>query len=850
MSRKTQLQNWTTKTTHEEELFSSRCFLERAEKWDYQWGLRQCGQCPALGTIPCCPFVHQRSSKFPFILLAKGYALTMNRTLRLFSLATFLFPAPVICQSQPPPIILQEGSIRVEAQVVHGGIKERYLALNETGKWTEVATSVGRTIGAVSVEGPGGVPLPASTPTIQLDGRAIHETFTVAGSQIERTFSVVERNWVKVKVTFTPSGSVELHSFHDRFHFPQRPDWSYSPSVGGFNPDAKYKAPLILVQAERTAFGIVPDLTALDRDILKRCNHATDLDVPAGPMLSVGFTPARLQFHSVYREDIERTWHADTRVENSYYLLITATANPGQAYRGAIRFLWSRFGRPAQASAAQQQVGTDPRYKALALWDDWRKVVWDEESPSMWLTVPLPDGSTGGAVRMIRWHGPQPSIYFGAWFNSMRTAYGMALYARREKKQELLDLAMQTVKAALNAPGKDGAFKCIALPSPNGTVWAAGDGAGESTQDGYLGFDMAWTGFQLLQWRAAQLPKSDGILERCERLADFFIARQLASGMLPTRFDENGAVREELSRDVEAETGPVARFLLELYKQDRKPKYRDAALRALAFLDRQVVPQRKWYDFETFWSCSPRLIALDERTQQWPANDLALPHAVGAYLAAFEVTGDTSYLSRGQSLLDYLLLYQQVWTNPALEDLANPVMLLGGFTTQNSDAEWSDARQSQTGNVLMDYYRATGKAEYLERGVAALRAQFPVSPSENWAHEGYGGKAGVSGFHWGSGSGMAGIEIEEDYLRDVTCAVPAAECVGVNGLNVPESAVFGDLISLTMDSPFRWRRDPLLTLHGTPHAPKYRLKINGNESGPFSWEDLQKGVPLNGFVRE
>ena len=93
-------------------------------------------------------------------------------------------------------------------------------------------------------------------------------------------------------------------------------------------------------------------------------------------------------------------------------------------------------------------------------------------------------------------------------------------------------------------------------------------------------------------------------------------------------------------------------------------------------------------------------------------------------------------------------------------------MLLGGFTTQNSDAEWSDARQSQCGNILLDYYRATGKVEYLERGVAALRAQFPISPSENWAHSGYGGKAGVSSFHWGSGSGMAGIEIEEEFLRD------------------------------------------------------------------------------------
>src|SRR5208282_4367303 len=109
--------------------------------------------------------------------------------------------------------------------------------------------------------------------------------------------------------------------------------------------------------------------------------------------------------------------------------------------------------------------------------------------------------------------------------------------------------------------------------------------------------------------------------------------------------------------------------------------------------------------------------------------------AVAGLLAAHHATGQPRYLAAGESLLDYLLLYQQCWTNPALDDLACPEMLLGGFTTQNSDAEWSDARQSQCGNILLDYYRATGKVEYLERGIAALRAQFPISPSENWAHQ-------------------------------------------------------------------------------------------------------------------
>ena len=91
----------------------------------------------------------------------------------------------------------------------------------------------------------------------------------------------------------------------------------------------------------------------------------------------------------------------------------------------------------------------------------------------------------------------------------------------------------------------------------------------------------------------------------------------------------------------------------------------------------------------------PRGPAFDERTGQWPANNLALGQTVAAYLAAYRATGEPRWLSGGQRLLDYLLLYQQCWTNPVLENLSGPAMLLGGFTTQNSDAEWSDARQSQ-----------------------------------------------------------------------------------------------------------------------------------------------------------
>jgi hypothetical protein len=53
-----------------------------------------------------------------------------------------------------------------------------------------------------------------------------------------------------------------------------------------------------------------------------------------------------------------RIWTADKAIDNAYYLLVTASTVPGQAYREAVRFHWERFGRVEQARAADQQAGT------------------------------------------------------------------------------------------------------------------------------------------------------------------------------------------------------------------------------------------------------------------------------------------------------------------------------------------------------------------------------------------------------------------------------------------------------------------------------------------------------------
>ena len=769
-------------------------------------------------------------------------------------------------------IVLKKGNISIEIRANDGLLEEKYLVRRDND-WVEIAASRGESIGAVSMKDSSNQIMKGNFVSMRQDDESsITEELKIGKYHVTRRLAVTGDGLLHVTTRLNGETPENIHSFVDQFCFTQEPDWSYAPSIGGFIPDAYYKAPVVMCQSNSSAFAIVPDLDRLNADNLERCNHFLSLNLPDGKLLSAGFAPASLVAHSVYAENKDGTWQPDVNTRNSYFMFLTGVAEKQQAYRQIVRFLWEQFGRSEQVYAADQQAGsTETHEQTLTLWDNWRPVVWEQESPELWLDIPLPDGTVGGGVETSRW-GPGLSIYLSSWFNSMRTAYGMALYARRTNNPELMRLAAQTVNLALKSPGIDGAFKCIAAPTPNQEiVWGAGDGNGGSTGEGFLGYDMSWTACWLLKWYEAGLPFSDGILDRCQNLAQFFIDRQEQDGFIPTRFDKYGDVQKDLSRVVKAEAGPVALFLLQLYEQDAQQQYLDAAERTLSFLEKSVIPSRQWYDYETFWSCSPRTIPYCEITGQWPANNLALSQTVEAFLLAWQITSNPHYLETGEVLLDYLLLYQQCWTHPLIGGLKSKAALLGGFTTQNSDAEWSDARQSQIGNVLMDYYRETGNVEYLERGIAALRAQFPISPYENVAHTGYGSRPatpkrvghiaavepwftynrfpekirGVSSFHWGTGSGMAGIEMEEEFLRDVVVDMAACRGIGVNGLNVTNCKIDKENVYLDINSPFQWKRKPVIIFHNIDGGDSFRLIINGKDSGGYTVKEMEAGINID-----
>jgi hypothetical protein len=182
-----------------------------------------------------------------------------------------------------------------------------------------------------------------------------------------------------------------------------------------------------------------------------------------------------------------------------------------------------------------------------------------------------------------------------------------------------------------------------------------------------------------------------------------------------------------------------------------------------------------------------------------------------------------------------------VWNNPAFSP-----KLVGGFTTQNTDAEWSDARQCYGAELLWNYYQATGNQEYLERAVAAARSTFSVAPWENWAHEGHGDEPGaMTGFHWSTGSAMTSVEILYPKLGDVFIDLQHRTGVGFNATSVSDLVVNGGTISFHLD---RMERLHTLTARfaGVDESATYRIAWNGHAPQTVKGIDLvREGLKIN-----
>jgi len=603
-------------------------------------------------------------------------------------------------------------------------------------------------------------------------------------------------------------------------------------------PTNSFKSPAVMMQQGRLFAAIVPRLS---------CRHvqirALDLDVTSDklPWMAFGAIPSEPHDHSYFRRNLaEQLTPIANSVEYDYSVVLSEQP-PKLGYRRVVRLLWDRLGHPSLITSGDQQQNVLSR--ELDSFAAWRRSAWHDYANRIYISFPCGYRQCGTLTSNRNYQGlwdhPEPDAWFNAWFQTLRSAYGWYMYGQRTHDFAIMRKAESVLNLALSAPRKDGAFPTIYLVDRS--QWIPSDGwAGY--EDSYHAFSMSWTAYWMLRWSRDLTPqRKKEILEFVKPYGEFLLSHQESSGVIPSWYNANSLEPRTELRDFNAETAVSALLLVTLGTETGDSRYLAGAERAMAFVRREVVPRQRWFDFETFLSCARKSYGFfDSWTAQYPQNNLAEIQAPEAMLALYRVTHKPEYLESGAEMLDYLLLTQQVWNNPMFTP-----PLIGGFTTQNTDQEWSDARQAYAAAVLFDYYKATGKFEYLERAVAAARATFAVAPWENWAHTGYLDQPGaMTGFHWGTGSAMTTVEIISPTLGDALVDVHALRGVGFDECTITDVEMHAGTIAFRISSSAK-QRQFLVRFVGLQPSRLYRVRWNDGPAQEVRGNQLiKKGLRI------
>ena len=653
-----------------------------------------------------------------------------------------------------------------------------------------------------------------------------------------------------------------------------RPDSTFSPGLRkGANEvvgDHFFRSPAISAQKGSLAAVVIPDVENLRTD--RVMPTVLDLDVKNGvvdaPLLSYGFCDYRLSSHVAFSHDRSLTRHVPSHLHLGLNVIARADVPAYSAHQIAADVSW-KVGH----------VYFDKILPQAMPFADYANVcypaVFDEHYPDVkagWFDVTIDGVQCGGVISGWGWQNGWVS--WQCWFNNLRSAWGIRWWGKRLNKPDWVDKGDKMLNLALAAPMKDGAVPTTYQSREK--VWRGCLIA--PRKDCYYDLtNMAWKGIWLLKFlEFPDCPRREEILKQCQAMAECMMRVQNSDGSIPTWLDRDLKVIPVL--DHSAQTALPTWFLAEM---GRRPgadaAYKKSAQRGADFLVKNVIHQQLYYDFETFFSCSPKVCLQvnggsndeamrDPHTLCPPQNTLCMQWSAEALRAVSSLTGDQKYMPYALNALDMMNLYQNVW--PISYRVT--AYTYGGFGVQNSDGEYDDARQAQFGATLCDFGAELKRQDYFERGVAATRAaltlinhplhdEFGIYPNpnyplgiepENCGHGGDDSQAGRSGFDWGEGSGLTSMAILLDKYGSTYKSGQWTVLVdgGTNGIDMLRAK--GGLVNPNFDFS-DWAMPGWHIVGDIPEVPtnsnRYDFGVKGNfigtcENGKGGYSDEFKGV--------
>jgi len=528
-------------------------------------------------------------------------------------------------------------------------------------------------------------------------------------------------------------------SFDATFHWqPHR-----TPTDNHIIAQHVFRAPALIIADSTKQIVVIPDLSSLNNGDLK---WYMDLDARTD-QLKIGVAKSKVTSHVLFEREPGITF-PQGEFKFAFYVMTNsdkaALKNP---WRKPLTFMWEKYGEPLYEHGQPIKGSLEPYVEHTYNWafNTWQKSVWQEFEIN---------GKTVGAPVFIVNVTQSPnypgevnerefrSVWNQAWFSSLRSAEGLYRYARRTKKPELLKRANMTKELALSFPQNDGLFPSVIgtemeIIEINGKKHKRSKGWnkryfgnsnrnpanpwGDAAVAPYHILDMSWTANLMLLWNE-ELEQDPRLVEYAKRYADKLITLQDDRGFFPGWLDTK-TLQPLAIMNQTPETSMSAHFLLNMWGVTRDDKYLASAKRAMDAVVNDVVPESRWEDFETYWSCSRVLDSLVgkkiERNNSYKKNTLSMFWTADALFNFYKALHEPKYLEVGQRVLDEMLMSQQTWQPPYI-----PIPVLGGFGVMNADGEWNDSRQCLFAETIVRYGEELNNDNYIHRGIAALRSAF------------------------------------------------------------------------------------------------------------------------------
>ncbi len=460
-------------------------------------------------------------------------------------------------------------------------------------------------------------------------------------------------------------------------------------------------------------------------------------------------------------------------------------------------------------------------------------------------------------------------IWENAWFMNIRTGYSIRYFGELWNNPDLILKGEKMLNTVLSLPRTRGVFPTKIYP-------ASRDATEYSTVNGFKAF-MHTDDFNLVDVSLAMywalkyyqdFEEREETKEKGAELLDLLDAIQLDNGAIPTYINFEEDNQTPIISDVlidSASSGAPLMFLTEYYKITKDKRIIPVAEKIAAYIQKEIIPQNKWHDFEPFFSCThfPMDFYCDY-TDSHVMNALCIYWCAEGLKELYLITKKNLYLVSGEQVMAILNLFQQIWNLPYIS-----YNTFGGFCSQNADAELSDARQGLFVRTYMEYYLITGKKEYMERAIATLRACWAVQlleeyeeqcpgniqgigsidgvdrgcVCENYGHSGHDFRIpGYIMFDWGVGTSASATAYVKKHFGDIFIDFKEQTSWGIDGIIVRSSEFTDDSINLVIDK-LPEKKSILFKAREVPQN-QVELIINNHSFGVKDKKDLEAGLTL------